>query len=152
MSQRNYLKSNRIKSVKLSSDFNMQLLCGKIIENLNTEKRQKLSSYLDKKLCYATNIPQLKVKISDTKQYHKKYQNRTVYKQYRYYKEETNYLYIQNLTAVQGKPLAGKTFLDTLLHEWLHHYDTYKLKLDSIHTKGFYERLKDLKIKLKVIE
>jgi len=121
MSKLNYLKSNRIKSVKVKSDFKMQLLCGKIIETLNTGKRQKLSSELAESLCNTSGIPKVNVKISDTKQYHRKSGNRTVYKQYGYYKQETNYLYIQNLTAVQGKPLAGKTFLDTLLHEWLHH-------------------------------
>jgi hypothetical protein len=35
--------------------------------------------------------------------------------------------------------------LNTIIHEWLHHYDTEKLKLRSIHTKGFYMRLSSLK-------
>ena len=43
-----------------------------------------------------------------------------------------------------------RDFLNTLLHEWLHHYDTRKLKLNSIHSKGFYLRLNDLQEKLKI--
>jgi hypothetical protein len=57
---------------------------------------------------------------------------------------------ISNKTAVRGQILAPKSFLDTLLHEWMHHYDTYRLKLRSIHSKGFYLRLNNLKEKLKI--
>ena len=86
-----------------------------------------------------------KIKISDTRQYHKRRGNSIVFKQYGYYKPETNYIYIQNRTPARGQLLAAKTFIDTVIHEWLHHYDTHKLKLNSIHTTGFYTRLKNLK-------
>ena len=45
------------------------------------------------------------------------------------------------LTAKQGKVVAFKTFLRTLLHELCHHLDYTLLHLrDSLHTQGFYQR------------
>ena len=56
---------------------------------------------------------------------------------------------IWNLTAKTHKVVAIKTFADTLIHEFIHHYDYKYLKMgDSIHTKGFYMRISDLKNKL----
>jgi len=41
--------------------------------------------------------------------------------------------------------LAPKVFLETLLHEWVHHYDFTGLQLDrSPHTSGFFNRIHDL--------
>ena len=71
-------------------------------------------------------------------------------KRYGSYRLGSATITIPNRTAVRGQIVASKTFLDTLLHEWLHHYDTLKLKLNSIHTKGFYLRLSDLKGKLEI--
>ena len=45
------------------------------------------------------------------------------------------------LTAKQGRVVAFKTFLRTLLHELCHHLDYTLLNLrDSLHTQGFYQR------------
>ncbi len=144
----NYERSNAVLSVDIRISSRMKLLTQKILQSNTTVRRQKLSSLLVQELCTGTNIGPVKVKISDKKQYHKKSKGRVVYRQYGYYKSDTKYIYINNRTAVQQKILAQKTFLDTLLHEWLHHYDSEYLKLDSIHTTGFYTRLKDLKGKL----
>ncbi len=44
-------------------------------------------------------------------------------------------------TAALGKVVAFKTFLRTLLHEFLHHLDyTHYRFRDSFHTAGFYSR------------
>jgi len=49
---------------------------------------------------------------------------------------------VYSRTAKTQKYVAPKTFLRTLIHEFLHHFDRYKLKLSSTyHTKGFYERV-----------
>lgn len=46
-------------------------------------------------------------------------------------------------------PCEIKTFIDTLLHEFMHHYDLYYLKLpDTVHCKGFEARKRGLKKKL----
>ena len=44
-------------------------------------------------------------------------------------------------TARQGRVVAFRTFLRTLLHEVVHHLDYHHLKLgDSLHTEGFFRR------------
>lgn len=56
---------------------------------------------------------------------------------------------IWNLTAKQHKVVSIKVFMDTLLHEFMHHYDMEYLKLDAtIHCTGFYKRISDLNQKL----
>jgi hypothetical protein len=46
-------------------------------------------------------------------------------------------------TAVQRRPVALKSLLDTLLHEFIHHYD-FDAFGASVHCSGFYERLGQL--------
>jgi hypothetical protein len=47
-------------------------------------------------------------------------------------------------------PCTNRSFADVLLHEFMHHYDYYYLNLsESVHSKGFYSRIRDLKAKLK---
>ena len=56
---------------------------------------------------------------------------------------------IYNTTAKTHKPISIKMFYETLIHEFMHHYDYTVLKMnDSLHTKGFYMRISDLKNKL----
>ena len=46
-------------------------------------------------------------------------------------------------------PCDIRTFINTLLHEFMHHYDFYYLRLpDSVHCKGFESRIRDLRKKL----
>lgn len=48
-------------------------------------------------------------------------------------------------TAVQRKVFAYRTFLDTLVHEFLHHFDHHGLRLAaSFHTSGFYRRVRTI--------
>jgi hypothetical protein len=149
-SRRNYIKSNKILTINFQPTDRAQRLVRKLLEYKKSDNRQKISSLLIPELCTAAKVPLAKVKISDTRQYHKRRGGSIVFKQYGYYKPDTNYIYMQNRTPARGQLLAGKTFIDSLLHEWLHHYDTHKLKLDSIHTAGFYTRLRDLKTKLNI--
>jgi len=160
--QANYLKSNRIAEVKIPFSDEAIFLANKLCRDgapasLDASQgrgpvatRQKLGEALLDELCDAARLDIIKLKISDTNQYHKKRGGKVMVKRYGLYRPGNNYIYIQNLTAVRGQILASKTFLDTLLHEWLHHYDTYKLKLRSIHSKGFYLRFNDLKNKLHI--
>jgi hypothetical protein len=49
-------------------------------------------------------------------------------------------------TAKRGQRVAFLTFLDTLLHEFLHHYDLTFLRLpDTVHSENFYKRLGSLR-------
>jgi len=147
----NYTRSNKITRVKFKVNISSVDLVKYLLDTSETKERQRLGEMLLDELSDTAQIDIVNLKISDTNQYHKKSNNRVVFKQYGYYRPKSNYIYIQNKTAVRGQLLAAKTFIDTLLHEWLHHYDTHKLKLNSIHTKGFYLRLNDLKEKLGLI-
>lgn len=142
--QSNYEKSNAILTIDFSVSRRAERIAEKILRTRTVLFRQKLGDALLDELADCAEIDIVNLKISPAKQYHKKRGGRTVFKQYGYYRPASKYIYITNFTAVRGKPLAPKTFLTTLLHEWMHHYDYCKLQLNSIHTKGFYERLQSL--------
>ncbi|MBT3539194.1 hypothetical protein HN481_03640 [Candidatus Parcubacteria bacterium] len=144
----NYAKSNSIEVVDFTISLSAKLITKKLLRSKSEELRQRYSDELLDELADLAKIDIVRLKISKAKQYHKKYKGRVVARQYGYYKPSTKYIYINNRTAVRGQILAPKTFLDTLLHEWAHHYDFCKLGLNSIHTSGFYSRLKDLKQKV----
>jgi len=66
------------------------------------------------------------------------------------YCPQTRTIKIYNTTAKTLKPISIGAFIDTLLHEFMHHYDHTYLKLNtSPHTAGFYKRISDLHHKLK---
>ncbi len=49
-------------------------------------------------------------------------------------------------TAVRRKVFAFLTFFDTVVHEFMHHWDARKLRLArSFHTRGFYLRTRALR-------
>lgn len=145
----NYQRSNAILKLKFKTSSQAKLLAKHLLLSRETEDRQQLGEELLDELCDLAKIDICNLKISEAKQYHRKRNGRVSFKQYGYYKPDTKYIYINNRTAVRGQILAPKTFLNTLLHEWMHHYDSCKLKLDSIHTKGFYTRLKILETQLR---
>ncbi|MFC1612299.1 hypothetical protein ACFL29_00410 [Patescibacteria group bacterium] len=146
----NYLKSNRILKVKLKVSENARMYAKIILDSQDEFDRQKFGDALLDELCDAARIDIVNLKISSARQSHRRRENKIVSKQYGYYKPGTNYIFIHNRTAVRGQILAPKTFLDTLLHEWIHHYDFKRLRLNSIHTSGFYARLKYLKEMLEI--
>lgn len=146
----NYERSNAIATVDFVPTSAATALTQAILASVHADERQRLGEALLDELCDTVHIDICKLKVSDTRQYHRRLGGRTVFKQYGYYRMQSRYIYIQNRTAVRGHPLAPKTFLDTLLHEWLHHYDTLALRLHSIHTAGFYQRLHSLKMQLRV--
>ncbi|MHA1260008.1 MAG: hypothetical protein ACTSRO_10285, partial [Candidatus Heimdallarchaeaceae archaeon] len=58
---------------------------------------------------------------------------------------------VYSRTAKTKKFVAPKTFLRTLIHEWAHHFDKYKLGLTyTYHTKGFYRRANTIYNQLKL--
>ena len=140
----NYFKSKRLGNVRFSPNKLACRLAKKIMASQSARARQKLSEELCDVLCDLAAIDICTIKVSDTKQYHKRSGGRVVMKRYGYYKPAQKYIYIQNRTAVRGQILAPKTFLNTVLHEWMHHYDHCALGLNSVHTSGFYQRLGNL--------
>lgn len=148
---RNYQKSNSILEVDFDVSEEARGIAAALLESSEESSRQELGDLLLDELADLAQIDIVRLKISEARQYHRRSGGRVVFKQYGYYKPGSKYIYITNRTAVQGKPLAPKTFLDTLLHEWMHHYDHIKLGLNSVHTRGFYERIRSMKEKLAVI-
>ncbi len=146
----NYDRSNAITAVDFAASETARRLAAELLDAHAAADRQRISEALLDELADCAKIDICRVKISDTRQYHRRRGGRTVFKQYGYYRPQTNYIYIHNRTAVRGQILAAKSFLETLLHEWLHHYDFRVLRLHSIHTSGFYLRLQSLKQQLGV--
>ncbi len=146
----NYKRSNKKTSIDFQVSKEAVLLSQEILKSSDAEVRQQISEKLLDELCDLAKIDIIKVEILDSNQYHKRSGGKVVMKRYGLYRPRSASISISNRTAVRGQILAPKSFLDTLLHEWLHHYDTFKLRLNSIHSKGFYMRLNDLKEKLKV--
>lgn len=142
--KRNYNRSNKITEIDFKVSKKSCLIAKKILLSRSTARRQILSTALCNALSEESGIRKCEIKISSERQQHKKVKGKTVYKLYGFYRPSTRNIVVHNKTAVRGQTLAGKTFLNTVLHEWMHHYDMCKLKLNSIHTKGFYLRLKML--------
>ena len=114
----------------------------------DTRKRQKAAQALVGHLSklYKINSP----KVVITERPRRSFQKGSVSGQtYGFYRHSSNpagdTIVIYNTTAKTGKTVSIKSFADTLLHEFTHHYDTRYLKIDSKHTAGFYKRISSLK-------
>lgn len=140
---KSYIKSNEIIEVKLKAFRNSFskdiILCGESITD-----RQKVSQKCLDYLCDKFKIEKVKLTVLNKPQ-RKKANGKTL----GFYTVGRNHITIYNLTATTQKTVSIKTFYDTLLHEFMHHYDYKVLKLEnSLHTSGFYQRISDLKNKL----
>lgn len=139
-----YEKSNAVTEVRLNSfnkSYSKQMLSSKDSEADRMKKAQKLLNYL----CEKFKIPYAPIKVVNNSR-PLKWNNAQVYGKYY---PTTRLILIYNTTAKTNKTISIKSFYDTLLHEFIHHYDFCVLKLnDSPHTRGFYMRISDLKEKL----
>lgn len=107
------------------------------------ERREKGQAVLNM-LCLTSRISTLPLEItprrpSDDKGYYD-------------YDRETGFgrsITIFNNPGMSGEPVDGESFLETLCHEFCHHWDVQALKLkDCYHTPGFYRRVENLYRKL----
>lgn len=121
-----YELSNDIQNVVLNrfrSDLSHDFLSSGDSVSAREKNAQKLVDYL----CDKFKMPHCHVIISNKRQLHS----------------------LRSGKLSSKKPVAINTMYDTLLHEFIHHYDMTKLKLSSSpHTKGFYMRISDIKAKL----
>src|SRR5437868_3023771 len=99
----------------------------------------------------AAGLPPCKLTVADRPQRHRTRGGKLELKTYGYYRiawetrPQKGTIRIYNLTAIRQQILAPKVFLETLLHEWVHHYDFTGLQLErSPHTSGFFARIRDL--------
>ena len=142
--QKNYEKSNKIEKVALSKF--SKLFYANLLADKNRQKdSQLLVEYLSEKFGISTP----KVVIKETPQPHAtNLRGSLKSKTYGTYQVGTETITIYNKTAVRKEQVSIKQFADTLLHEFMHHYDTKYLKIQTIHSAGFYKRISDLKEKL----
>lgn len=148
--EQTYLKSNKEVAVCYNSfvkDYYLKLK--KVGDDLEKREQiaQELCDYLSKKF----KIPKVRVCVMAINQPNTvSRDNRLTSKTFGTYTLGVKLITIYGLTAKQKKIVSTDVFFDTLIHEYMHHYDRFKLGLtDSYHTKGFYLRLSDLISKLK---
>jgi len=122
-----------------------------LLDEMTAEGRQAKGQALLDVLNEAAGLPPCKLTVAQRPQRHRTRGGRLELKTYGYYRiafESTPHrgaIRIYNLTAIRHQVLAPKVFLETLLHEWVHHYDFTGLQLDrSPHTSGFFNRIRDL--------
>jgi len=126
----------------------------------NLESAQCQASFEDDRKCVEKNAQTLINRLNA----HYKLPNNKIYvdgtrKNYRsdgdlygYYRPRTGMIRVFPYTKKRQDVVANKTFLDTTIHEWNHHYDHHKLKLkDSFHTAGFGKRITTIKNQLKTV-
>jgi hypothetical protein len=140
-----YEKSNKTESVmynKLSSKEYVKLL-----EDSN---RQVCGQNLLNYLCDKYKINRIPLIVLDKpRKSNGRAQTLGFYRFYKYNSSRRGVnITIYNLTAKTKAKVSIKRFTDTLLHEFIHHYDTEYLKIKSAHTCGFYKRITDLQKKL----
>jgi hypothetical protein len=122
-----------------------------ILEERSATGRQGKGQQLLDLLDEAAGLPPCKLTVVDRPQRHSTRGGKLEMKTYGYYRiawetrPQKGTIRIYNLTAIRQQVLAPKVFLETLLHEWVHHYDFTGLQLDrSPHTSGFFARIRDL--------
>lgn len=144
-----YKLSNDIPQVRLNSFsgayYKMFMECGTSYTNRNIVG-QKVLDYL----CDKFKIERVKLIVYNAPQLHHNNSNGSLRdKTLGRYFVGRNKIEIWNLTAKTKKDVSSKTFWDTLLHEFMHHYDYKVLKMGkSLHCVGFYKRISDLKEKM----
>lgn len=147
-----YQKSNSIEgvdNVRLTDREYDKVLCCSASAN---ERRMMAQSLIDS-LCSWYNIKRCRVMVRDEAQPPFKNGRGKTLGRYTFSSIGRPHIDIWNLTAKQKKVVSIKVFMDTLLHEFMHHYDIEYLKLGAtIHCSGFYKRISDLDARLKGVK
>lgn len=146
MKTSSYLKSNSITKVALKPTKDCLLLVKKLMEITANRQREFYADAIINELCENFRLPPCEIYINNRNQWSSRKNGRLRSKTLGYYRQGK--ITIFNKTAVREKIVTPKTFFNTLLHEFMHHYDLHKLKIQSLHTAGFYTRINSLKEKL----
>lgn len=146
LDDKGYDKSNKLETVALSR-FDKHYMT-KLLKSESLNDRQKNSQLLLDYLCEKFGMPKCRVRVTENARPQTKTRRGTC-TEHGHYVPLTYEIVVYNTTAVKKQTVAIKTFTDTLLHEFIHHYDMTYLKFNaSPHTAGFYKRISDLKAKL----
>ena len=142
-----YRKSNSIKDTLFQPNTVATHYTKKLLTSTDASERQVLGQGLLEEMSRSLSIPVPQLTVNDKRQNHSLKDGKLKRKVYGTYK--AGKIVLSNKTAIREATLAPKTFLDTLIHEFMHHYDYEVLKFPaSLHTAGFYYRLGDVMKKL----
>ena len=149
-----YARSQSRTGLPVAPDAVARGLVMSILESDDDDARQRrrVAQMLVDTLDDLAGLPPCTVVIADRPQVHRHDGQRLQSKTYGYYRcrmvegaVTDARIRIYHRTAVRRQVISPKVFLNTLLHEWVHHYDFAGLRLSrSPHTAGFYARLRAL--------
>ena len=138
----NIKKSNKYLTVDLT-DFSHDEYRRLLHSGSKVEPRREASQELINYLCDKYRIPRFPVYVHNTT-----YDPKFGFTCMGLYEGANKGITLWNNRHYQV-PCDIRTFINTLLHEFMHHYDYYYLRLpDSVHCKGFEARIRDLRKKL----
>ena len=124
----------------------------------DAKDRRRLGQLLLDEISAAAGLGRVELVVADRAQVHEHDGRRLQSRTYGYYRcwfsdgvVSRARIRIYHRTAVRQQVISPKVFLNTLLHEWVHHFDFAGLRLPrSPHTAGFYLRLRGLAEALEV--
>ena len=144
-----FTRSNKFPALEYQPKAQERELTGKLIASTSAKEREALGQKLLDEICRSLKIPRARLRVFAERQPHKLRGGKLAYKLYGVYRCDSAVIEIANLTSIRKQVVAGKTFLDTLIHELMHHIDRKFLRIPSTpHSPGFYARIEDLKTKL----
>jgi hypothetical protein len=146
MNLRDYRRSNHVRAVSLTPDKGVLAALHALLEARPAQEREAAGTVLVTELCRQVGSTTPRLVVLDTPRPHRMHEGRLSYQKLATYSVRTRTIRVHNLTARRAQVVASRTFLETLLHELMHHWDAELLKLRrSLHTSGFYHRLGNLK-------
>ena len=154
-----YRRSQRATGLPVRPSVTARGLAERILHSgEDARERRRLAQLLVDELSAEAGLSRVEVAVADKPQVHEHDGQRLQSKTYGYYRcwfEDGRVsrarIRIYHRTARLQKVITAKVFLNTLLHEWVHHFDFDGLRLPrSPHTSGFYARLRALAEALEV--
>lgn len=144
-----FTRSNKLPALEYQPTSRERELTSRLIASTSAKEREALGQKLLDEICRSLKISRAHLHVFEERQPHKLRGGKLAYKLYGVYRCDSAVIEIANLTSIRKQVVAGKTFLDTLIHELMHHIDRKFLRIPSTpHSPGFYARIEDLKTKL----
>lgn len=137
-----YDASDRVSRIRFRQPGQFNPYVTSLQKTLAAEDRsriEKASQKLAATLCQVCKVPAVKVKVLSKRPSHSWGELHGLYEQEE--DEPRPVITLWMRTAVKKDVVSFKTFLRTLVHEFVHHLDFEHFKFeDSFHTEGFYKR------------
>src|SRR5206468_9275947 len=156
-----YHRSNRIRTLPLNDPEEAARAAQRLFGARDALSRRIFGSELVAVLAAQTGIAVPELVVPDEHQPHRRSGGRIVYSLQGDYRRRApsaddptvarggrplGRIRVLNRTPARGDVVRPSAFLNTLLHEFCHHYDAERLGiLHSFHTSGFYARIRHLR-------